>query len=72
MEQVGACNPGSNDRTGELLGAVTDMEPGSDVGPQEDGSGSDDEEENEGLLREGNYEGEDDYSESDDSEDEFY
>jgi len=48
------------------------MEPGSDVGPQEDGSGSDDEEENEGLLREGNYEGEDDYSESDDSEDEFY
>jgi len=50
VEQVGACNPGSNDRTGELLGAVTDMEPGSDVGPQEDGSGSDDEVDNEALL----------------------
>jgi len=48
------------------------MEPGSDVGLQEDGSESGDKEENEGLLRKGDYEGEDDYSESDDSEDEFY
>ena len=64
--------PISNDRTGELWGAVTDMEPGSDVGPQEDVNGSDDEVDNEALLREDDYEEEDEDSESDDSEDEFH
>jgi len=64
--------PISNDRTGELWGAVTDMGPGSDVGPQEDVSGSDDEVDNEALLREGDYEEEDEDSEIDDSEDEFH